>query len=117
MQFLLVGSLLLLLVGGLMALLYRGLLMSLAVRLLGSRLSNAAKRHRLRIRFGQHEGGWIRCTLQATARSAGRRTGVPGVVGVNQGVASPPRQVLSRLPRLPQVPAQLLTARAASSRV
>jgi len=52
-------------VGGLAAWLLRGLLMSLAVRLLASRLSNAAKRHRLRIHFGHHEGGWIRCTLQA----------------------------------------------------
>ena len=64
-QPLLVGLLLLLLVSGLVAVLYRGLLMSLAVRLLGSRLSNAAKRHRLRIRFGQQAGGWIGYTLQA----------------------------------------------------
>ena len=64
-QSLLVGLLLFMFVGGLAAWLLRGLLMSLAVRLLASRLSNAAKRHRLRIHFGHHEGGWIRCTLQA----------------------------------------------------
>ena len=67
-QPLLVGLLLLIFVGGLAALLYRGLLMSLAVRLLASRLSNAAKRHRLGIHFGHHEGGWIRLTLQADLR-------------------------------------------------
>ena len=67
-QPLLVGLLLLIFVGGLAALLYRGLLMSLAVRLLASRLSNAAKRHRLGIHFGHHEGGWIRYTLQADLR-------------------------------------------------
>ena len=64
-QSLLVGLLLFTFVGGLAALLYRGLLMSLAVRLLASRLSNAAKRQGLKIRFGRHEGDWIRLTLQA----------------------------------------------------
>jgi hypothetical protein len=44
---------------------YRGLLMSLIVRLLASSLPNAAKRHGLVIRFGAHQGGWIRLTLQA----------------------------------------------------
>jgi hypothetical protein len=64
-QPLLLALLLLIFVGGLAALLYRGLLMSLAVRLLASRLSNAAKRHRVKIHFGHHEGGWIQHTLQA----------------------------------------------------
>lgn len=44
---------------------YRGLLMSLIVRLLASSLPNAAKRQGLAIRFGAHQGGWIRLTLQA----------------------------------------------------
>ena len=37
----------------------------MAVRLLASRLPNAAKRHGLRISLGAHRGGWIRVTLQA----------------------------------------------------
>jgi cob(I)alamin adenosyltransferase len=50
--------------------LYRGLIMSLAVRLLASRLPNAAKRHGLQIRLGPHRGGWIRLTLQANLGKA-----------------------------------------------
>ncbi len=65
MQPSLVALLLILGAGAASAWLYRGLLLSLAVRLLASRLPNAAKRHRLQIRFGQHHGGWIRLTLQA----------------------------------------------------
>ena len=49
---------------------YRGLLMSLLVRLLASRLPNAAKRRGLAIRFGAHQGGWIRLTLQANLGKA-----------------------------------------------
>lgn len=44
---------------------YRGLLMSVAVRFLASSASNPAKRHGLLIRFGAHQGGWIKLTLQA----------------------------------------------------
>jgi hypothetical protein len=51
--------------GALYAWLHRGLVMSLAVRLLASRLPNAAKHHGLSIDFGPHKGGWIRLTLQA----------------------------------------------------
>lgn len=53
-----------------LAWLYRGLVMSLAVRLLASCRSNAAKRHGLAIRFGAHQGGWIRLTLQANLGKA-----------------------------------------------
>ena len=59
-----------LLVAAVLAWLYRGLLMSLAVRLLASWRSNAAKRHGLVIRFGAHQGGWIRLTLQANLGKA-----------------------------------------------
>ena len=65
MQLLLVALLLILIVGALSAWLYRGLVMSLVVRLLASRLPNAAKRHGLKIDLGKHEGGWIRIALQA----------------------------------------------------
>ena len=65
MQPILVALLLILGAGAASAWLYRGLIMSLAVRLLASRLPNAAKRHGLQIRLGQHRGGWIRLTLQA----------------------------------------------------
>jgi hypothetical protein len=44
---------------------YRGLLMSLTIRLLASSLPNAAKDNGLSIRFGAHQDGWIRLTLQA----------------------------------------------------
>ncbi len=53
------------LAGAAVAYLYRGLLMSLTVRLLAACLPNPAKRHGLAIRFGVHEGRWIRLTLQA----------------------------------------------------
>jgi hypothetical protein len=49
----------------LLAWLYRGLLMSIAVRLLGSRLPNPAKRRGLTISLGDHGGSWIRIGLQA----------------------------------------------------
>src|SRR4030042_409092 len=65
MQPSLVALLLILGAGAASAWLYRGLLLSLAVRLLASRQPNAAKRHRLQIRFGQHHGGRTRLTLQA----------------------------------------------------
>jgi hypothetical protein len=64
-QPLLIGLLFFAIAGGLMAWLYRGLAMSLVVRFMASRLSNAAKRHGLTIRLGRHEGSWIRFTLQA----------------------------------------------------
>jgi hypothetical protein len=64
-QPLLFGLLFIAIAGGVTAWLYRGLVMSLAVRFLASRLSNAAKRHALSIRLGQQEGGWIRFVLQA----------------------------------------------------
>jgi hypothetical protein len=44
---------------------YRGLLMSLIVRFLASTLPNAAKSHGLAIRFGAHQGSWVRLTLKA----------------------------------------------------
>jgi hypothetical protein len=48
-----------------LAWLYRGLLMSVAVRLLGSRLPNPAKRRGLAISLGDHGESWIRIGLQA----------------------------------------------------
>jgi cob(I)alamin adenosyltransferase len=65
MQPILVALLLILGIGAAFAWLYRGLLMSLGVRLLASRLPNAAKRHGLQIRLGPHRGGWTSLTLQA----------------------------------------------------
>jgi hypothetical protein len=62
---LLASLLILLFVCGLAVWVYRGLLMSLAVRFLASLLPNAAKRHGLRMDFGNHAGTWIRLTLQA----------------------------------------------------
>lgn len=62
---LLASLLILLFVCGLAVWIYRGLLMSLTVRFLASRLPNAAKRHGLSIGFGNHDGSWIRLTLQA----------------------------------------------------
>jgi hypothetical protein len=50
---------------GVLAWLYRGLCMSIAVRLLGSRLPNAAIRRGLAISLGDHGGSWIRIGLQA----------------------------------------------------
>jgi hypothetical protein len=49
----------------LLAWLYRGLLMSVAVRLLASRLPNPAQRRGLTISLGDHGGSWIRIGLQA----------------------------------------------------
>jgi hypothetical protein len=49
----------------LLAWLYRGLLISLAVRLLASRLPNSAKRRGLSISLGDHSRSWIRIGLQA----------------------------------------------------
>ncbi len=55
---------------------YRGLLMSLLVRLLASFSPNAARRRRLAIRLGAHQGGWIRLTLRANLGKA-----LSGVIG------------------------------------
>jgi len=58
-------ALLLIPTGAALAWLFRGLLMSIAVRFLASRRSNALKRHGLKIDFGPHKGQWIRLGLQA----------------------------------------------------
>jgi cob(I)alamin adenosyltransferase len=65
MQPFLVTLLLILGAAAALAWLYRGLLFSVAVRLLASRLPNAAKGHGLRISLGPRRGGWTRLTLQA----------------------------------------------------
>jgi hypothetical protein len=64
-SFAIIALVVILFVSAVAAWFYRGLLMSLIVRLLASALPNAAKRHGLAIRFGAHQGGWIRLTLKA----------------------------------------------------
>jgi hypothetical protein len=64
-ELLLVALALVLFLVVLLAWLYRGLLISVAVRLLASRLPNPAKRHGLAISLGHHAGSWIRIGLQA----------------------------------------------------
>jgi len=67
-QPLLVALALVLFIVVLLAWLYRGLLVSVAVRLLASRLPNPAKRRGLIISLGDHGGSWIRIGLQANLR-------------------------------------------------
>jgi hypothetical protein len=64
-ELLLVALALALFTVALIAWLYRGLLMSVAVRLLASRLPNPAKRRELIISLGDDAGSWIRVCLQA----------------------------------------------------
>lgn len=60
-----IASVVVLLIASLVVWFYRGLLMSLSVRLLAASRPNAAKRRGLTIRFGPHQGGWTKLTLQA----------------------------------------------------